>query len=276
MEIMDIIKESFVFPSNDVAKLAIYIALTFAAGILAILGIVFLALGFVDSIVYAVIGVIIFIAAFLVCFVISGYQIGIIKSGIEGDESAPEWVWQENLVTGIKYWIVSIVYYIVPALIVLIVAWATNLFGLTSGILTKLAYASMDAPANSTLVVGNVVPESMLASFGIAVALTGIVAMVVFLIFMFIQTMAVSRLANTDSLGEALNIPEAFKDIGRIGWGKVIAVVVLIFIIIAVINAVISGLNYYINGISIVSIVVTPYLMFFASRATGLLYSDIA
>lgn len=276
MEIMDIIKESFVFPSNDVAKLAIYIALTFAAGILAILGIVFLALGFVDSIVYAVIGVIIFIAAFLVCFVISGYQIGIIKSGIEGDESAPEWVWQENLVTGIKYWIVSIVYYIVPALIVLIVAWATNLFGLTSGILTKLAYASMDAPANSTLVVGNVVPESMLASFGIAVALTGIVAMVVFLIFMFIQTMAVSRLANTDSLGEALNIPEAFRDIGRIGWGKVIAVVVLIFIIIAVINAVISGLNYYINGISIVSIVVTPYLMFFASRATGLLYSDIA
>ena len=276
MEIMDIIKESLVFPSNDVAKLAIYIAITFAAGILAILGIVFLALGFVDSIVYAVIGVIIFIAAFLVCFVISGYQIGIIKSGIDADESAPEWVWQENLVAGIKYWIVNIVYYIIPALIVLIVAWATNLFGLTSGILTKLAYASMDAQANSTLVVGNVIPESMLAGFGIAVALTGIVAMVVFLIFMFIQTMAVSRLANTDSLGEALNIPEAFRDIGRIGWGKVIAVVVLIFIIIAVVNAVISGLNYYINGISIVSIVVTPYLMFFASRATGLLYSDIA
>ena len=84
------------------------------------------------------------------------------------------------------------------------------------------------------------------------------------------------NIANTDSLGDALNIPEAFKDIGRIGWGKVIAVVFLIFIIIAIINSVISGLNYYIPGISIISIVVTPYLTFFASRATGLLYSDIA
>ena len=88
--------------------------------------------------------------------------------------------------------------------------------------------------------------------------------------------MAEARLANTDSLGEALNVPEAFKDIGRIGWGKVIAVLFLVFIIIAVINSVISGLNYYIPGISIVSIILTPYLVFFASRATGLLYSDIA
>ena len=276
MEIMDIIKESFVFPSKDLAKLAIYIAITFAVAILAILGIVFLALGLADSIIYAVIGIIIFIAAFLVCFVISGYQISIIKSGIVGEESAPEWAWQENLVTGIKYWIVTIVYYIVPAIIVLIVAWATNLFGLTSSILTKLAYASMDMPANATMVVGNVIPESMLASFGIALSITGIVALVLFLVFMFLQTMAVSRLANTESLGEALNIPEAFRDIGRIGWGKVIAVIVLVFVIIFVINAVISGLNYYINGISIVSIVVTPYLLFFSCRASGLLYSDIA
>ena len=88
--------------------------------------------------------------------------------------------------------------------------------------------------------------------------------------------MAQSRLAKTDSLGYSLNIPEAFKDIGRIGYGKVLAVVILIFIIIAVINALITGLNSYINGIGILSIIVTPYLVFFAARATGLLYSDIA
>ena len=139
-----------------------------------------------------------------------------------------------------------------------------------------MMYASINAPANATVVAEKIVPQSTLVGLGNAMIITGIVAFVLFLIFMFIQTMGESRLANTGSLGDALNIPEAFKDIGRIGWGKVIAVVILIFLVTAVINIIISGLNSYISGIGIISIVVTPYLMFFAARATGLLYSDIA
>ena len=88
--------------------------------------------------------------------------------------------------------------------------------------------------------------------------------------------MGQSRLAKTDNLGEALNIREAFGDIARIGYGKVIGVIILIFVIIIVINMVLTLLNSYINGIGILSIIVTPYLVFFAARATGLLYSDMA
>lgn len=276
MEIMDIIKESLIFPSNDLAKVAIFIALTFVTGILAVLGIVLFALGLVDSIVYAVIGVFIIIAALAVGFIMGGYQISIMKSGIDGDENVPEFMWKENLITGIKYLVVCIVYFIIPAIIVLIVGWVTNLFGLSSEVFTKMMYANINAQTNATVIASNVVPQSMLVSLGTAMIITGIVAAVVFLIFLFIQTMGESRLANTGSLGDALNVSEAFKDIGRIGWGKVIAVIILIFLIIAVINVIISGLNYYINGIGIVSIVVSPYLAFFAARATGLLYSDIA
>lgn len=276
MEIIDIIKESLIFPSNDLAKVAIYIVLTFVTGILAVLGLFLLAVGIVDSVVYAVIGAILFIVALIVGFIIGGYQISIIKSGIDGDEKAPEFIWKENLITGIKYLVVDIVYFIIPAIIVLIVAWATNLFGLAGNVFTKMMYASINASSNATVVASNVVPQSMLINLGTAMAITGVVALILFIIFLFIQTMGESRLANTDSLGEALNIPEAFKDIGRIGWGKVIAVIILIFVIIAVINAIISGINYYINGFSLLSIIVTPYLVFFAARATGLLYSDIA
>ena len=277
MEIIDIIKESFVYPSNDLAKLAIYIALTFVSTILVFLGILLLGMGLTQSAIYAVIGIILFIGAIVVAFILSGYLISIVKSGINHDENLPEFQWKENLITGVKYLVVNIVYFIIPAIIVLIVGGITNLFGLSADVFSKMATASMNAQANTTAVaVSNVVPQSTLASFGTAIAITGIVAVILFIIFLFIETMAESRLANTDSLGDALNIPEAFKDIGRIGWGKVIAVVFLIFIIIAIINSVISGLNYYIPGISIISIVVTPYLTFFASRATGLLYSDIA
>ncbi|WP_295610899.1 DUF4013 domain-containing protein [uncultured Methanobrevibacter sp.] len=276
MEIIDIIKEAMVYPSNDLAKLAIYIALSFAIGILFILGLVLFALGVSENAVFAVIGVILFIGALVVSFILSGYLISIVKSGIDGDEDLPEFIWKENLITGVKYLVVNIVYFIIPAIIVLIIGAATNLFGLAAEVISKTVNASVQAQANSTVVASNVVPQATMTSFLTAFSITAIIAAVVFLIFLFIETMAEARLANTGNIGDALNIPEAFKDIGRIGWGKVIAVVFLIFIIIAVINSVISGLNYYISGISIISLIVTPYLTFFASRATGLLYSDIA
>lgn len=276
MEIIDIIKEAMVYPSNDLAKLAIYIALSFAIGILFILGLVLFALGVSENAVFAVIGVILFIGALVVSFILSGYLISIVKSGIDGDEDLPEFIWKENLITGVKYLVVNIVYFIIPAIIVLIIGAATNLFGLAAEVISKTVNASVQAQANSTVVASNVVPQATMTSFLTAFSITAIIAAVVFLIFLFIETMAEARLANTGNIGDALNIPEAFKDIGRIGWGKVIAVVFLIFIIIAVINSVISGLNYYISGISIISLIVTPYLTFFSSRATGLLYSDIA
>lgn len=276
MEITDIIKEAFIFPSTDLAKLAIYIALSFVSVLLSVLGLALFVLGLLDNGAYAVIGVVLFIAGLVLGFILSGYLMSILKSGIDGDENVPEFKWKENLITGIKYLIVNIVYFIIPAIIVLIVGWITNVYGLSAEIFTKMMTASMNAPANATVDIANVVPQSTFVSLGNAMLITGIVAFVLFLIFLFIQTMGESRLANTGSFGDALNIVEAFKDIGRIGWGKVIAVVVLIFIIIAVINALISGINSYINGFSIISIIVTPYLIFFSSRATGLLYSDIA
>lgn len=276
MEIMEIIKEAMIFPSNDIAKLAIYIVLAVVAGLLAGVGIALIALGMIDNAVWAVLGIILSIVGFILGFIILGYQISIIKTGIDHTDSAPEFNWKENLVTGIKYFVVNIVYLIIPAIVVLIVAWATNLFGLAYDMFYKMAMASMAAPANTTVMINDVVPQAEIIQLGTAMIITGIIAFVLFVIFGIILTMAQSRLAKTDSLGEALNIPEAFKDIGRIGYGKVLAIVILIYVIIALINTILNGLNSYINGIGILSIIVTPYLTFFAARATGLLYSDIA
>ena len=103
-----------------------------------------------------------------------------------------------------------------------------------------------------------------------------IVALVVFVIFSFFHTMAQARLANTDSLFEALNVFEAAKDITRIGVTKVIILILLVIIIISVIEAILSAIFSYVPLLSILSIIITPYLIFFAQRAIGLLYSDIA
>ena len=276
MEIMEIIKEAMVFPSKDIVKLAVYIALSVVSVLLGAFGILYLAIGVASQSFWIIIGVIAFIAALILGFITTGYIVSIIRSGIEHEESAPQFMWKENLVTGIKFVVLNIVYFIIPAIVVLILGWVTNLFGMASIMFTRMMYASMAAPANATVTIADVVPQSMIISFGNSLIIVGIVAFILFVIFGFLETMGQCRLAKTDSLGYAVNIPEAFRDIGRIGFGKVIGLTVLIFVIILVINCIISGLNAYIAGFSILSIIVTPYLSFFAARASGLLYSDIA
>lgn len=277
MEIMDIIKEAFIFPSEDIGKLAIYIVLTIVTGFLAVGGIVSTVLGVLDTTAYAVVGVILFVIALIIGFIISGYQISIIKSGIDKSE-APEFEWKKNIIDGIFCMIVSIIYFIIPAIIVMIVGFITNVPGNIQAVAEEAVMSSVNATAaaNTTVPAVATVSDALMGNLVTSLAITGIVALILFIIFAFIQTMAQSRLANTGSLGEALNVPEAFKDIGRIGWGKVIAIILLIVIIIAVINAILAFITNYVSAIGIVSIIVTPYLIFFAYRAIGLLYSDIA
>ena len=276
MEITEIIKDSLMFPANNLKALAIYIAITFVVGIL-VAGGIFSALGIQNSALYGILSFILFIIAILVGFILSGYEIDIIKTGIEFEDLAPDFDWKADLIRGIKAIIVAIVYFIIPAIITLIVAFITNVPG---NIVNMTQYINQTAVnANGTVVANSVlemVPESVMSGLVGSITITLLVAAVLFIIFSFIQVMANSRLANTDSLGEALNIPEAVKDISRIGVGKVLATLILVFIVALVINAILSAVYQQVPQLSILNIIVTPYLMFFTNRATGLLYSDIA
>lgn len=277
MEILDIIKESFIFPSQNLGKLAIYIVITFIIGLIAVGGVISTVFGVIDNSAYVIIGVLLFIISIIVSFIISGYQIGLIKSGIDHDEEAPEFDWKNDLITGVKKLIVDIVYMIIPAIIIAIVAFITNIPGQIIDIAQQAAVSSANATAVATasaplVTISDAAAASLLSSF----AITGLVALVLVIIFAFLLTMGESRLANTGSLSEALNIVESYKDITRIGIGKVVAVVLLIIIVIAVINGILGYVYGQIPQLSIISVLVAPYLMFFQQRATGLLYSDIA
>lgn len=276
MEITEIIKDSFMFPANNLKALAIYIAITFALGIL-IAGGIFSMIGVENSALYGILSFILFIIAILVGLILSGYEIDIIKAGIDFAQSAPDIDWKADLVRGIKAVIVAIVYFIIPAILTLIVAFITNVPGNLVNVAQHVNQTVVNS--NGTVVASaalDMVPDSVMSGLLGSVSITLLVAAVLFIIFSFVQVMANSRLANTDSLGEALNIPEAVRDISRIGIGKVIATIVLIFIIALIISAILSAIYQQVPQLSILNIIVTPYLMFFTNRATGLLYSDIA
>lgn len=278
MEILEIIKEALVFPSNNLDKLAIYIVLTFVVGLLFVGGGIFVALGLLDSSFSSIIGVLLFILGIIASFVISGYQLGILKSGIDHVDDAPEFDWKNDFINGIKLLIVNIVYFIVPAIIVLIIGLITNIPGNIANVVKEAALspANVTAMASSTGISLSAVSPSTMAALGGSIAITGLIAVVVFIIFAFLATMGEARLANTGSLAEAVNIPEAYKDITKIGVGKVIATILIAIVVVAVIQGILGYIYGQIPQISIVSVLVTPYLVFFTQRVTGLLYSDIA
>ena len=278
MEITEIIKEAFIFPSQNLEKLAIYIVLTFVLALLAVFGVITALLGINDGSFYFVLTFIFLILGIIVALIITGYQVGVLKSGIDHDESAPSLELKNDFITGLKMLAVSIVYFIIPAIVGWIMVFITNIPGQIIDIVQKTAVSHANATAvagsSSTVVTG--VSDAAINSLAGSITVSALVTLVVFIIFAFLQAMGESRLANTGDLGEAINIPEAFRDITRIGVGKVLAVILLIVIIILVIQAILGYLYGQIPYLSILGIIVTPYLAFFSQRAIGLLYSEIA
>ena len=84
------------------------------------------------------------------------------------------------------------------------------------------------------------------------------------------------RLAKTEDLSAALAIGEAIGDISRVGIGKLIIFIVAIFAIAFVLSIIVVLINQWNTTVGGVLMgILGIYLTFFASRALGLLYSDV-
>lgn len=275
MEIIEIIKDALVFPSENVGTFLIFAVLSILASAFSAIGVLVYALGVVNAELFLW-GGLAAVIAMVIGWVMSGYLISVIKSGIELDDEVPEFEWWENFTTGFNNFIVSIVYFVIPAFIVVVVGYLTNVFGNIMLVATEITSQTQNVYLGaSTAIAADVIAQAFI-NLAVSLAVTLTVAFILFVIFSFLQTMAEARLANTGSLSEALNVFEAAKDIKRIGVGKVISVILLIIIVAGVIHVILSAIFSILPILSILSIVVTPYLLLFTQRAVGLLYSDIA
>lgn len=275
MEIVDIIKESFIFPSKNLENLVMYIVVRFIFALL-LFGAITGASFAVSQNHFPVVGAVLIIFTLIAEFIIRGYKLSILKSGINREEDAPRFVWKNDLINGIKMMIVFIVYLIVPVIVVIISAIMLNIPAQAHNILQKQVAAVTNVSAQTNAATFNAIPQSSIDTFMVSISIVFVIALILYIIFSFLETMGESRLANTGSLGEALNIVESYKDIRRIGVAKVIGVILFVAIIIFIILTVWSYIYHAIPELSILTMVLTSYLIFFAKRANGLLYSDIA
>ena len=277
MNITEIIKDAFLFPSKNMERFAVYLVLSVLMTVFILGGTLVYPWGFFNVDNYAI-GGIYLVIALVIGFFISGYHLKVIKSGIELDDEVPVFELGENFLGGFEITIISVFYFIIQAFIIAVAVLATNVFG--NAIATvqeiRLQIFNVFFMVNSADIAVDALSNAVF-NFIISLAITIAVALIVFLIFSILQSASQARLANTDSLKDALDIFEALKDIKRIGIVKVLLLVLLVLVIIAVMATIFIILfNYLPLVVSVIYILLVPYIALAIQRLIGLAYSDIA
>lgn len=187
-----------------------------------------------------------FIISLIGSFVLYGYCLFIIKAGIYRSNIIPNFDLKHNLVKGIKLFIINLIYFIIPIIITVMVAFiTTGRFG--NGF-------------NALFEIG-----------GIAFC----VAIIGFIIFGIFGVIASARFADSERMFDALNIKAIVGDIGKIGFIKVILFLITITILIIIFLVIASFLTDipYI-GLILSSFIFGAFMILFISRSLGLLYSN--
>jgi hypothetical protein len=259
---MDAIK----FPISDTRKFLIFCALIILMSLSTILP----SYGVKND----TLSIILSLVTLIVLFVVLGYSVEVIKSGTDGENTLPDFDYVKQFVIGIKALILDIIYFIIPTVIVIIVASATGLFSS----FTKIVYVSIDAMANNTSNLTKImaaVPQSTMNTFTNSLTITLIVAIILFIIFSLMSFTGLVRFAKTGSGTEGLRFREILKDMSKVGFIKIIVTLIVIYIISFALIFVITliGLIPYI-GVFIGIFVGLPFMVLFFYRAVGLLFAD--
>ena len=268
MNILEIMKTSLIYPANDLKTYLIFGVICLLASISSIVTVL------TDN--YAAL-LIAGIIAIIFAIIMLGYSLNVIKAGIEKSEELPGLDLINQFVSGIKTIIVSLIYYIIPIIITIILAFVMNIPNRMMALITTVLTQSPE-------ITRSVIESSAATDFFVALGLFSIISIILFIIFTFFALVGCCRLANTDSIKTAVNFKEAFADLKAIGILKIIGFVILLVIILAIIGIVVGFILGLISSIGVAGIIISAiisglivnsYLTLFKSYATGLVYSDI-
>ena len=119
MEIIEIMKDALVYPVNNVKALVLYLILGVILGIVVALTFAAIFVGISDGNVIEVFGfgIIGGLISIILSFIVSGYQLDIVKYGIERKENAPGMDIIRQTVNGVKLLVVYLAYFIIPIII---------------------------------------------------------------------------------------------------------------------------------------------------------------
>ena len=207
----------------------------------------------------AIIFGLLFLISFLIVpiFLVFGYGFRALKASIAGADELPEFdEWGEMFIDGLKIFVVELVYFIVPSIIMFMGIWAS--------IGSFISLSASDS---------NLAPAAVYSAFSVMGGFL-ILGMVVVLIFGVFFIIGVANMAYYNGeLGAAFRFREIMDIIKAIGWVDFIIWYVMMILVamgagfIAAFIGLIPILGWF-----LIVLVLYPYLYLLYARALGLLF----
>lgn len=191
----------------------------------------------------------------IVNWVVAGYAARVLKASPGADEPPKLEDYGGMFVEGAKIFFASLIYMIIP--LILIVAGAGSLI------------AGMVMAGGPNFGFG-FTPAQWLFFGGTGIVLV-LIGLVVAFLMLIILAAGIAHMIKTGSFGKAFAFGEILRLIGKMGWGKYLAWIILVAIIAAIVGALVGAIPYV--G-WLISAIIGPALTVFIFRSLGLLYSE--
>lgn len=241
MDITELFKDAFKYPTIELNKVLVLGALLFLLLIPIFLAFIFAAIPNVESLIFGF-GLLYFVyilILFGIYIVYFGYGLSIVRKTIALEEGIPDFDWGNILADGVKVLVLGLLYMLIPFIFI---------FG-SMYLITAFNMPSM-------------------------IFVVGLIGFILELVFGLLLTIAIAKLAETDNLVDALNFINIFDKIGEIGWANYIVWAIVLVIIFTVVSVISLILGIFIIGFLIIPLLIVPYMLMFYSRALGLLYNE--
>ncbi|MCD7781095.1 MAG: DUF4013 domain-containing protein [Methanosphaera sp.] len=205
-----------------------------------------------------------------------GISIQVTKSTIEGSLDIPMIDFVDDIISGIKLMVTTIVYAIIPLVILIL---ASIFLGIGDQLTQITSYVNQSTIQTMGVIdynqLINLIPQDLATNFFMDLGILIIIGIILLIILGLILTIACNRLAETNSIRSSLDIRYVLCKIHSIGIMKYIAfyIIMLIFVIIFVMISGIVSMIPVVGGILAYTFV-SSFLLLFQARARGLIYNE--
>ena len=199
--------------------------------------------------------IILVIVSLVVAILICGYQIDIIEVACDVEDNIPSFEPTKNIKNGLGLILIYLVFYII------------------SSIITTLAFFL----GFGFLALGDVLGVSLFIIFNLII-------FIILILISWVFSMSLCRFAYYGTIGEALDLKEAYNDLETLGFENmliyVLSMAIIMCLIIIIVFAVVALISSIANSIAIaiailILFALASYLFVVQSRAVGLLYSKV-
>lgn len=192
----------------------------------------------------------------LVNWIVIGYAARVLRESPGSDAPPKLEDYGRMFVDGAKIFFASLIYMLIPLILI--------------GAGVGSFIAGMVMSGGPDFILRGFTPTQMFVFGGTGLALVLIGVAVAFLMLIVLAA-GIAHMVKTDKFGKAFAFGEIFGVVGKVGWSRYLAWVILVALIAAIVGAVVGAVPYV--G-WLISAIIGPPLVVLFFRSLGILYSD--